>query len=55
MQEKYNGDEDISKQLRDKSEREAILPDMSDDVEISTDGNQRVYNGSTAYSFTSKQ
>jgi len=53
--ETYNDQEDVSKQLRDQSEREAILPEMNDDVEISTDGNLRVYNGSTAYSFNSKQ
>ena len=52
----YIEEDDISTQLRERTERTAILSDVSDDIgEGNKDGTKMVYNGSTAYSFNSNQ
>ena len=50
----YDDDDELAKQLREKSETKAILEDISDGNEEENGGNQRtVYNGSTVLSFHS--
>ena len=53
LQDTYEND-DVSKQLREKSETVAIMDDESDENEESAkDSNNVVYNGSTVLSFHS--